>query len=224
MNNRKIKTIGIVLLLILSIGLLVYYPFRHKINRHLRYYYGAAKYRINGKPGAGCSGCDQLFNDVVSDHVQAYENEGISKQQTDKGLIKLEKKGVLKRISTNDFYTIRDMNHALPLLLPKAVVFLDNLSASYQKKCDERKLVYIPFDITSATRSVAAVERLQENNDNAIKNSPHLLGKTFDVSYRSFYDHTEQQKLFINALLELKKANACFVKYERNGCLHITVN
>ena len=224
MSNGKIKTLGIIFLGTTIICLLVYFPYRHKINRHLRYYLGAAKYRINGKPGAACSGCDRLFNDVVSDHEQAYENEGIRKQQTDKGLKRLEQKGILKRIVTNDFYTIRDMNHALPLLLPKAVDFLDKLSATYQKKCDEQKLTYIPFDITSATRSVDAVERLQENNDNAIKNSAHLRGKTFDVSYRSFFDNLEQQRLFINSLVELKRANACFVKYERNGCLHITVN
>ena len=83
---------------------------------------------------------------------------------------------------------------------------------------------YVRFDITSATRSINSVNELSKENPNAIKNSAHLRGKTFDISYGAFSGYKIQLKLFIEALSELKNQKKCFVKYERNGCLHITVH
>jgi hypothetical protein len=82
----------------------------------------------------------------------------------------------------------------------------------------------VPFTISSATRSKESVDELMENNDNAIKNSPHLHGKTIDIKYSAFNKNTEQLKVFTTTLLLFKNKNKCFVKYERNGCLHTTVN
>jgi hypothetical protein len=65
---------------------------------------------------------------------------------------------------------------------------------------------------------------LGKENENSIENSPHLRGKTFDMSWRAFGENEAQLKLFTSALLELKNQKKCFVKFERNGCLHITVN
>lgn len=36
--------------------------------------------------------------------------------------------------------------------------------------------------------------------------------------------NNNQINCFVAALSELRKKNRCFVKYECNGCLHITVN
>lgn len=81
----------------------------------------------------------------------------------------------------------------------------------------------VPFTISSLTRSTESVEKLMNNNRNAIKNSSHLKGKTFDISYRAFNKNKQQTIAFIAVLEELRNQNRCFVKFERNGCLHITV-
>ena len=81
----------------------------------------------------------------------------------------------------------------------------------------------MPYEITSGSRSRESVQRLGKENENSIKNSPHLRGKTFDMSWRAFGGNEAQLKLFTSALSELKNQNKCFVKFERNGCLHITV-
>lgn len=110
------------------------------------------------------------------------------------------------------------------VLMPKAILFLDQLSILYQQKCTDNRIEYIPFEITSATRSNESVKKLTKTNINARDNSAHLRGKTFDISYNAFYKQERQLDLFIASLNALKKENRCFVKYERNGCLHITVN
>lgn len=60
--------------------------------------------------------------------------------------------------------------------------------------------------------------------ENSIKNSAHLHGKTFDVSYAAFTSNSRQLGLFIETISLLRRQNKCYVKFERNGCLHITVN
>jgi len=177
--------------------------------------------RINN---TNCKDCDVLFKDGINAHEKAYKNEGIKPQKTDKGLIQLGKKNVLKEIESNELFIVQEFTHSQPLLLPKAIDFIDKLSNLYQQKCIEKNIDYVPYEITSGTRSRESVKRLREESSVAIENSPHLRGKTFDMSWGAFGGNEAQFKLFKSALLELKNQNKCFVKFERNGCLHITVN
>jgi len=173
---------------------------------------------------AKCQDCETLFGDGIEEHKKAYQNEGIIEQESDERLLNLEHRGILKKIECNEFYIVRNLKHSKPILLPKAVLFLNSLSELYHQKCQYSKKQYVPFEITSATRSIKSIKELQEFNPNAIENSAHLHGKTFDVSYAAFTGNKVQLILFISSLSELKNQNKCFVKYERNGCLHITVN
>ena len=94
----------------------------------------------------------------------------------------------------------------------------------YKENCDKNQLEYKCFKITSLTRSIESVNKLQKVNTVAIEDSPHLRGKTFDISYAHFGEqHTAQLKQFIKALNESRKEGKCYVKYEQStGCLHIT--
>jgi len=185
---------------------------RHKIKNILSYCY-----RIATKSGesANCEGCNDLFNDGIAEHEKAYRIEKIKPQQTDEEL---------KRLESNDFYVVQDLDYSQPLLLPKAISFIDQLSKTYYEECLQNKCSYIPFEITSATRSNQSVKKLMKGNANAIEHSPHLKGKTFDISYAAFTEYSKQLEIFVSVLSELKNQNKCFVKYERNGCLHVTVN
>jgi hypothetical protein len=218
--QKKTKKIILIITLFVLLLFIIAIPFRHRIV----YYYGKIKSRVMGTKTTNCQDCNTLFNDGIQVHEKAYKNEGIVEQKTDDGLFKLEEKAVLKNIESNDFYIVKDFNHSQPLLLPKAIYFLDELSKLYQQKCTDNDEGYFPFVITSATRSINSVTKLMEGNSNAIENSSHLHGKTFDISYTAFSYNKNQLKLFVKALSELKNQNKCFVKYERNGCLHITVN
>ena len=220
-NQRKIIAFVMIVMLI---SLVIAFIYRNQIKHLLYRCYYALEYRINGADSPECKNCNEFFNDGIKAHESAYHKEKINEQQSDKGLIKLYKKGVLQKIESNNNYKIRKLYHSQPFLLPKAVIFLDTLSNAYHQRCEKEQLFYIPFEITSVTRTVESVARLTKNNNNAISESPHLHGKTFDVSYRAFYNNNKQKEAFFDALSSLQKQKKCFVKFERNGCLHITVN
>jgi uncharacterized protein YcbK (DUF882 family) len=221
MQFRKQKKTLIVIAFIFISGIMIF-SFRHQIKRLYGQYFGGGRKGTN--IAAECDGCSGLFTDGIAQHDKAYKSEGIDSQKSDEDLAQLQKNGVLQYIESNDKYIVRDMEHGSPLLLPDAVQFLDKLANLYQSKCTANELSYTPFEITSATRSIVSVEKLREENPNAIKNSPHLHGKTFDMSYRAFGSDKKQLKQYVAALSELRNQGECFVKFEKNGCLHITVN
>ncbi len=169
-----------------------------------------------------CKNCDSYFNDGVATHQTAYLKEGIKPQKELSDLDNLERRGVLVKLITNNDYSIRKMDHSRPLVLPKVSSFLNDLTKEYKQQLKDLK--YVPFEITSATRSKRTVRQLIGNNVNAITNSAHLKGKTIDISYLKFSSNTEQLNCFIKAVKNLQDQNRCFVKFERaQGCLHITV-
>jgi len=217
------KKLRIVLVIVICLGLIAI-PFRHPIKNKIVSLYGILKNRGRSISNTDCTDCDKLFNDGINAHKIAYRHEGIKEQQTDDGLIELGRKNVLKPIENNEFYIVRNLTHSKPLLLPKAIDFLDKLSMLYNKKCMENNVFYRQFEITSGSRSIESVKRLRETSSVAIENSPHLKGKTIDISWRAFGGNKDQLKLFISALSELKNQRKCFVKFERNGCFHTTVN
>jgi hypothetical protein len=197
----KKSKIAIVILVCLC---LIAFKFRHPIKNNIIYWYGKMMNKGPRKNNTICKNCDVLFNDGINAHEKAYKYEGIKEQDTDEGLIQLGKKNVLKEIENNDFYVVQDFTHSQPLLLPKAIDFINELSILYQQKCTEKNLDYVRYEITSGTRSRESVKRLGKENENSIKNSPHLRGKTFDMSWGAFGGNEAQFKLFKSALSELK--------------------
>jgi Family of unknown function (DUF5715) len=217
----KLKTyllLGSVLLMCLF---LIAYPYRGKIKRKIKALMG---YSSRGYAGSGnCPDCHVIFTDNVAKHKEALENEGIKPQKTFKEIVQLFNSGKLVKLTTNDSYIVREAKFSRPYILPKARDFISDLSKKYAKQCQAEKIKYVPFTISSVTRSIESVEDLEERNSNAIKNSAHLKGKTFDISYRAFNKNKSQTKAFIKVLKEMRSDKICFVKFERNGCLHITV-
>ena len=219
----RLKKYFIIIILIGLVAVFVAYPFRYRIKRVVKEtieFFTSGK-RINK---GGCPNCEVVFVDNAKRQEEAYHNEGIKPQKTKRGLKKLLRSGKLKTVKTNEFYSIDDLYHSSPYLMPKAVIFLRDLSKTYSNNCNKKTIPYIPFMISSLTRTKTDVMKLMQVNKNAIPNSSHLKGKTFDVNYRAFNQNKKQIKCFIAALSELRNKKRCFVKFERNGCLHITVN
>ena len=204
-----------------SVFLIIAYPYRHRIVNKF-----AALW--NGRFGAGrgsgaCRNCAFIFTDNVKKHQKAYLQDGINIQKDDSDLEKLFQKGKLHKVESNSLYEVDGLTHSQPFILPKGQRFITKLAGSYYERCIRDSLDYIPFKITSLTRSRGSVEKLMRSNRNAIENSAHLKGKTFDISYRAFNGNRKQSAVFMEVLQDLRKDGKCFVKYERNGCLHVTV-
>jgi uncharacterized protein YcbK (DUF882 family) len=172
-----------------------------------------------------CPNCETLFADDVKTQEAAYTNkEGITPQPDDAAIERLYKQNKLVKLENTPLYRIEKLTHSVPYVHPKVKSFMDDLAATYTRKCEALKLGKVsPLVVTSLTRSESDVKRLQKVNSNAIENSGHLKGKTLDISYRHFDNSKGAKQVFINTLLAMKKQDRCFAKYERNGCIHITV-
>lgn len=201
--------------------ILIAYPYRRTIKNKLKEIIGYSYRGSSGGSGV-CSGCSETFTDNVKTHALAYTTEGIEPQTDDKAIDYLFESATLLEVKTDSLYIVRKLNYSNPYILPKGLLFINELATLYYSKCKSDSVKYIPFTISSLTRSMDSVEKLMKNNSNSIKNSAHLKGKTFDISYRAFNNNKAQIHLFIEALKELRKENKCYVKFERNGCLHIT--
>lgn len=172
---------------------------------------------------SSCSKCGILFQDQIPAHENAYKYEGIKPKNDFDDLQKLIENRTLIEIKTSENYIVEPMGASLPALLPKGITFINKLSREYRSLCDQKNIEYIPFRITSATRTIKSVKELMKDNGNAIENSAHLKGKTIDITYLTSKKHTKQKELFIQTLAKLKDQGMCYVKFEvQMKCLHIT--
>ena len=219
----RLKKYFVVVILIGFLMLLIVYPFRYRIIRKIKGEIESITL-VNRPNKVACFNCASIFVDDVQKHKEAYRKEGIKPQKHNSGFIKFLKSGKLRAISNSEFYTIAKLSHSSPYLMPKAIAFIKDLSKRYKSKCNKKNIQLVPFTISSLTRTKTDVLELNRVNKNAILESAHLRGKTFDVNYYAFNNNKAQLKCFIASLSELRKRNRCFVKFEsNNGCLHITV-
>lgn len=217
------KDIGKIIIVVLVV-IICLIPFRKKIIRKMKAIFGYYK-NSSGFQSAECINCPNLFNDLVADHEKAYSNkQGIEPQEDFNKLDNLLKDSILLELKTNNYYTIRESESSRPYILPRGFDFIQELSKLYMCNCSKDSIPYVPFEITSTTRTLESVRKLMRKNKNAIKTSAHLKGKTFDISYRAFRENKKQCKNFIQALDSLHNMKKCYVKFEKNGCLHITVD
>jgi hypothetical protein len=217
---KKYLLFGSILLITI---IFIAYPYRGRIKHRIKGLLGYSTRGFGGGGSGDCPNCHTLFTDNVETHANAYLFDGIKPQNEDADLDNLTKSGELIKLETDSLFIVRKTRFSRPYILPKGFSFIQELSTQYYKKCISDSIKYVPFTISSLTRSIESIDELMDNNSNAIKNSAHLRGKTFDISYRAFNDNQKQTEAFIGVLEELRVQNRCFVKFERNGCLHITV-
>ncbi|MDO4191361.1 MAG: DUF5715 family protein [Bacteroidales bacterium] len=137
--------------------------------------------------------------------------------------------GKMVEIKENKYYVVDELTHSHPYAIPQVSVFLDTLGARIQRKANGSDSRFL---ITSITRTVEDVKKLQGVNSLATRNSCHLFGTTIDIQYtedsfvqgkRPISGHNAQILLF-QTLKEMREEGWCFVKYEApNGVCHITI-
>ena len=154
---------------------------------------------------------------------QGPKNRAAAEQMSDK----------LREIHTNQYYVVEELTHSLPYLVPVAAARLDSIGKEFADILARNDLPAYRFRVTSVLRSTDDIKRLQRCNSNAISNSPHNYGTTFDIGYWH-YDQMVQTtdsmtddnlKLVLGqVLLNQQRAGHIYVKYEyKQSCFHITV-
>lgn len=180
----------------------------------------------------GVTSYRRSFGDLNDVHLSSAKKNGIKpvsdREEAEKHI------DDLLFIGENRYYSVDELTHSIPYLVPKASALLMAIGMNFQdslkaKGLDEYKLI-----VTSVLRTKDDVKRLRKRNSNASMNSAHFYGTTFDISYNRFNkvlradslaeERDVKLKLVLSEVLrDLKQADLCYVKYElKQGCFHIT--
>lgn len=136
-------------------------------------------------------------------------------------------------IATTDHYHLEPLTHSLPFLVPEAEKLLDDIGNEFTAQAkkltgkDGYKVI-----VTSVLRTPQTVKSLMRVNKNAVENSTHMYGTTFDLAYNNFIVPDtaagiggDKLKMILAEVLSKKRDEGrCYVKYElKSPCFHITV-
>ncbi len=177
------------------------------------------------------------FPDIQDIQILAAQRYGIRPVRTRKEAEKLVKRHKLVNICHSPFYTVDDLTHSIPYLVPRAQQLLNTICLNFLDSCQVKGLPpHLPM-ITSVLRTTDDVSNLQRGNKNATTNSCHCYGTTVDIAYNRFMPVTgtyesdatllrwnePMKQVLAEVLYDLRQQQKCYVKYERKqGCFHLT--
>ena len=177
------------------------------------------------------------FPDIQDVQIVAAQKYGISPVKNRTEAEVLVRQHQLVNISHSPFYSIDQLTHSIPYLVPRAQHLLNTICLNFIDSCQVKGLpLYMPI-VTSVLRTTDDVSNLQRGNKNATTNSCHCYGTTVDIAYNKFMPITgtyesnaallrwnEPMKQVLSEVLnDLRRQGKCYVKYERKqGCFHLT--
>ena len=168
-----------------------------------------------------------MFNDLNAVQLSSAKKLGLNQPLKDRNEAKAVK-GHLVKIKNNKLYTVDKLTHSIPYLTEGASELLDLIGKNFLDSLDNKGMKSNKIIVTSVLRTQEDVKNLQKSgNVNASSNSAHCYGTTFDITYVRYAKKTEDtkalKKVLGEVLLDLKKQNKCYVKYEvKQKCFHIT--
>lgn len=175
------------------------------------------------------------FNDLNDTQLVAAQAAGIPPVEDRAAAEKMKK--ALVEIVDGDLYTLGDLTHSIPFLVPPAAALLERIGLNFRDSLAAKGLNPYKLVVSSVLRTEEDVRTLRKGNLNASENSTHRYGTTFDLSYWRYVripelrgrPYQEVPPEYLRATLsqvlkDLHDEKACFVKYEKKqACFHITV-
>lgn len=170
-----------------------------------------------------------LFNDLNDAHLAAAQAIGIKPIANISDAYNLRTK--IQKVETCDNYTIEDLSHSLPYLVPKAATLLDDIGRRLADTIRARGGHEYRIKVTSILRTDRSVAKLRRRNLNATETSAHCFGTTFDISYSRFINldpsfqvnQEDLKNILAEILYDEREKGRCYIKFEvKQGCFHIT--
>lgn len=172
--------------------------------------YTPRDYLLTAAPDDNYTHYASYFNDEQDVQIVAAEEMGVAPG------IPLNDGSYVLLHSTTKYY-LHDVSY--PYLTPEAADLLNKIGEMYQTVLGNPKS---RLRVTSCLRTPESVKKLQRRNVNAVENSCHLYGTTFDISYSRMEPH--EKRALAKVLSILRESGYCYVKHERKQpCFHITV-
>lgn len=186
----------------------------------------------------GVHSWEDCFPDINDVQLVAAQKHGIEPAQNREEIMSLVADHRLVDISHSPYYTIDNLTHSMPFLVPRAQHLLNTICLNFVDSLQSKGLpLHLPI-ITSVLRTASDVSRLQRGNINATTNSCHCYGTTVDITYNRFtplvgyYDPSmpklcwdmPMKQVLAEVLYDLRRQGRCYVKYEKKqACFHLTV-
>lgn len=180
----------------------------------------------------------ECFPDINDVQLIAAQQNGITPVRSRKEINKLIKQHKLVNICNSPYYTVDELTHSMPYLVPKAQHLLNTICLNFIDSLQMKGLpVHLPM-VTSVLRTAEDVSRLQKGNGNATTHSCHCYGTTVDITYNRFVPllgyhdpnapllrwDMKMKQVLAEVLNDLRQQGLCYVKYERKqACFHLTV-
>lgn len=180
----------------------------------------------------------EAFPDINDVQLVAAQKNGVKPAKNRDVAQRYVREHKLVDITNSPFYTVDDLTHSMPYLVPKAQHLLNTICMNFIDSLYYKGIPpHLPM-VTSVLRTTEDVSRLQRGNKNATTNSCHCYGTTVDISYNRFvpvtgyYDPNVQllrwdfrmKQILAEVLSDLRQQGKCYVKYEyKQSCFHLTV-
>lgn len=171
------------------------------------------------------------FRDLNGEQLAAAQRSGVEPVDNRREAEKLKRR--LNLVETNEYYMVDELTHSIPYLTDGAKKLLDDLGRMFQKSLIVGGYRPHRFIVTSLLRTREDVDRLRRVNANASRNSSHMYGTTFDISWSRYNRVSVDGNTASNNTLAaylgeciyyLRDHGRCVVIYEQNQhCFHITV-
>lgn len=191
-----------------------------------------AKHRVKG-----VRSFTQSFPDAQDVQIVAANKWGVSPVQNREEAER--RKAELVYVGSNPYFFVEPLYQSIPYLVPRASVLLQDIGRNYFDSLQIKGLPLHKIIVTSVMRTKEDISRLRRHNGNAVENSCHMFGTTFDITYNRYLrveevDSAYSKKRTIadvrlmqvlsEVLDDLRRDNRCYVKYEhKQSCFHITV-
>jgi hypothetical protein len=171
------------------------------------------------------------LNDRIVDYSAAAKLRGSSPSSTDKELNNKIAEGDLVKVRSNSLYIVDRMRFSHPVVTPESKMLLEEIGRRFREKTSRNGLLGARFYITSMTRKTDNLKMLRRYNSNTSRNSPHLYGNAFDISYKRFSvrkmfltncDIGFMKEALAEVISQLRDEKRCWATYERNqNCIHV---
>jgi len=161
---------------------------------------------------------------IYKRHLEAGASYGWAPIETPSQLQELIRVRKLFEVTSGRGYTIGpNLTHSEHYLTKDAYRFLQELGEAYTHRAGDHT-----FTVTSLTRMVKKQKALTRINFNAVNESSHSYGCSFDISYVRFDGqrgrNRPQEKILEELLEEYQNKNRIlFIKEKKIPCFHITV-
>ena len=231
---HRMRTRLLAIFSVMAIALLVVLCYAIPLGQDDSRKVGLQEQRIKVRGGGKGINALYRFKDVNDTQIVAAQQFGITPLSTRTGLDSIAPQ--LIKIESSHAFRVDSLTHSVPYLTPSASELLNTIATNFQIKLQQQGLAQYQFIVTSLLRTSDDVRKLRRVNRNAVKNSCHMYGTTFDIAYNCFekidslpdFEGADASyQVLVNTLgetlKELRDDNRCYVKFERGQpCYHIT--